>query len=130
MNAPANFKTPRARAAGLGSAKDGVEHWWSHRIGSVALIPLVILAVPPLARTLGEGYEAVRATYGHPFNAIVMALLIIVTFRHLQHGLQTVVEDYVHHKIWRTGLIFANTWFCGLMTVAGLYGVGKLAFGA
>jgi succinate dehydrogenase / fumarate reductase membrane anchor subunit len=86
-----SYKTARGRANGLGSAKDGVEHWWSHRISSVALIPLVVLAIPPLARAIGEGYEAVRATYGHPFNAVVMALLILVTFRHLQHGLQTVV---------------------------------------
>jgi succinate dehydrogenase / fumarate reductase membrane anchor subunit len=125
-----SYKTARGRANGLGSAKDGVEHWWSHRISSVALIPLVVLAIPPLARTIGEGYEAVRATYGHPFNAVVMALLILVTFRHLQHGLQTVVEDYVHDKIWRTGLIFANTWFCGLMAALGVFGVAKIAFGA
>lgn len=125
-----SFKTARGRANGLGSAKDGVEHWWSHRISSVALIPLVVLAVPPLARTIGDGYEAVRATYGNPFNAVVMALLILVTFRHLQHGLQTVVEDYVHDKVWRTGLIFANTWFCGLMAALGIFGVAKIAFGA
>ena len=124
------YKTSRGRATGLGSARDGLEHWWSQRVSSVALIPLVILAVPPLARTIGEGYEAVRATYGHPFNAVIMALLIIVTFRHLQHGLQTVVEDYVHDKIWRTGLIFANSWFCGLMAVAGVFAVAKIAFGA
>ena len=125
-----SYKTARGRANGLGSAKDGVEHWWSHRISSVALIPLVVLAIPPLARTMGEGYEAVLATYGNPFNAVVMALLILVTFRHLQHGLQTVVEDYVHDKIWRTGLIFANTWFCGLMAALGVFGVAKIAFGA
>lgn len=125
-----SFKTARGRANGLGSAKDGVEHWWSHRISSVALIPLTVLAIPPLARTLGGGYEAVTATYGNPFNAVVMALLILVTFRHLQHGLQTVVEDYVHDKLWRTGLIFANTWFCGLMAALGVFGVAKIAFGA
>ena len=124
------YKTSRSRATGLGSARDGVEHWWSHRISSVALIPLVVLGIPPLVRTLGEGYDAIRATYGHPFNAVIMALLIIVTFRHLQHGLQAVVEDYVHDKIWRTGLIFANSWFCGLMAVAGVFAVAKIAFGA
>jgi succinate dehydrogenase / fumarate reductase membrane anchor subunit len=125
-----SYKTARGRANGLGSAKDGVEHWWSHRVSSVALIPLVVLAIPPLARTIGEGYEAIVATYGNPFNAVVMALLILVTFRHLQHGLQAVVEDYVHDRIWRTGLIFANTWFCGLVAALGVFGVAKIAFGA
>ena len=124
------YKTSRGRATGLGSARDGLEHWWSHRIGSVALIPLVVLGAPPLLGTMGEGYEAVRATYGNPFNAVIMALLILVTFRHLQHGLQTVVEDYVHHKIARTALILLNTWFCGLFAAAGVFAVGKIAFGA
>ena len=39
-----------------------------------------------------------RAVYGHPFNAVVAVLFLAVGFRHLQQGVQVVIEDYVHDK--------------------------------
>ena len=37
-----DLRTPLARARGLGSAKEGVHHWWAQRLTAVALIPLVV----------------------------------------------------------------------------------------
>ena len=37
-----DFRTPLARARGLGSAKQGVHHWWAQRLTAIALIPLVV----------------------------------------------------------------------------------------
>lgn len=125
-----SYRTPMSRVIGLGSAKDGVEHWWGQRVTSVALIPLTLLAVLPLGRSIGAGLDVVRATYASPFNALVMVLFIAVTFRHLQQGLQVVIEDYVHSKSWRTGLLLANTAFCAVMGLAGVFGVASLAFSA
>jgi succinate dehydrogenase / fumarate reductase membrane anchor subunit len=34
------MRPPLGRAVGLGSAKEGVEHWWLQRITAVALVPL------------------------------------------------------------------------------------------
>jgi succinate dehydrogenase / fumarate reductase membrane anchor subunit len=118
------------RVLGLGSAKDGVGHWWSQRITSIALLPLTILFVIPFAGAVGEGYEAVRLVYADPFNAIVAALFLAVTFYHLAQGLQVVIEDYVHGKGARTVLLLANTLFCGLVGFAGVFAVLKLAFTA
>ena len=36
------LKTPLARVRGLGSAKDGVGHWWWQRMTAIALVPLGI----------------------------------------------------------------------------------------
>ena len=33
-----DFRTPLSRARGLGSAKHGVSHWISERVGAVALV--------------------------------------------------------------------------------------------
>ncbi|MFN3615017.1 MAG: succinate dehydrogenase, hydrophobic membrane anchor protein [Rubrimonas sp.] len=125
-----SFKTPMGRVIGLGSAKDGVEHWWSQRLTSVALIPLTLLSVLPLGRSIGAGFDAVRATYSDPWNALVLILFIAATFRHLQQGLQVVIEDYVHDKPWRTGLLLANTGLCWLFGLMGVFGAAKIAFGA
>lgn len=122
------YRTAMSRAVGKGSARNGATEWWAYRVQSVALIPLIVLAAPPLFRTIGGGHEAVMATYGNLWNAVIMALLILVTFRHLQTGLQHVAEDYVRQKTFRTTLILLNTWFCGLMTAAGIFAVAKIAF--
>ena len=124
------LKTPMNRVLGLGSAKDGVEHWWSQRISSIALIPLTILFVIPFAQTLGGGYAEMRAVYANPFHAVVAILFIAVTFWHLAQGLQVVIEDYVHGKAMRTSLLLANTLSCGLLGVAGVFAIAKIAFGA
>jgi succinate dehydrogenase / fumarate reductase membrane anchor subunit len=125
-----DFRTPMNRVVGLGSAKEGVGHWWAQRVTSVALVPLLLLAILPLGRAIGSGREAVLATYADPFNALVMALLIGVTFRHLEQGLQVVIEDYVHAEPWRTGSLLANTGLCWVLGLMGVFGVLKIALGA
>ena len=125
-----SYLTPRSRVTGLGAAHGGTHHWWTQRLSSVALIPLTVLFVVPFAGALGEGYAAVRAVYAAPFNAIVAALFLAVTFHHLAQGLQVVIEDYVHAKKWRTGLLIANTMFCAAAGFAGVFAVLKIAFTA
>ena len=123
-----SYRTPKGMAAGLGSAGTGTHHWWQHRITSVALIPLTALAIFPFVGALGQDWGVALATYSNPFNAIVAILWLAVTFHHLMQGLQVVIEDYVHHKGWRTGLLLANTLLCGFLGFAGIFAVLKIAF--
>jgi succinate dehydrogenase / fumarate reductase membrane anchor subunit len=125
-----SYRTARSRALGLGSAKEGVGHWWSQRLSSVALIPLTLLFIFPFAQSLGAGYAAVRATYANPFHAIVAILFIGATFLHLQQGLQVVIEDYVHDKALRTAALLANTTLTWAFGLAGVFAVAKIAFTA
>ena len=92
------FRTDRQRVQGLGASGDGVGHWWSQRLTSIALVPLTIVFLFPFAQALGASFERVREVYGHPFNAVVAILFLAVGFRHLQQGIQVVIEDYVHDK--------------------------------
>lgn len=123
-----SFKTPKGLAQGLGAAGSGTHHWWTTRVSSVALIPLTILAVIPFARALGADHATVLATYANPFNAIVAILFLAVTFHHLMQGLQVVIEDYVHHKGWRTALLLGNQMACAAFGFAGVFAVLKIAF--
>lgn len=125
-----SYKTDRARVTGLGSAKEGTDHWWSQRVTAIALVVLTPFFLFPFAAHLGGSYEAVRAAYAHPFNAIVAILFVGVGFWHLKLGLQVVIEDYVSDKRLRTGLLLANTLLTTLVGLMGVFAVAKVAFGA
>ena len=123
-----DFKTPRARVSGFGSAGQGTHHWWLHRVTAVALVPLTILFVVPFAGALGGSHAEVLALYGNPFHALVAILFIGVSFQHLMMGLQEVIVDYVHAKAWRTGLLLGNAMFCWAFGLAGVFSILKIAF--
>ncbi len=123
-------RTPRARVSGLGAAGQGSHHWWLQRISALALIPLTVLFMVPFARALGGAHAEVLAHYAHPFHALVAVLFIALAFRHLALGLQVVIEDYVHAKAWRTGLLVGNSMFCFTFGLAGVFAVLKIAFTA
>ena len=54
-------RTPLARARGLGSAKDGLHHWWIQRLTAIALIPLVVWFAISLVMLSGADFNMVRA---------------------------------------------------------------------
>ncbi|HLS58350.1 MAG TPA: succinate dehydrogenase, hydrophobic membrane anchor protein [Paracoccaceae bacterium] len=122
-----DFRTPRARAAGLGSAKDGVHHWWNQRVTAIALIPLGILFVFPFVNALGQPHAEVIEIYQSPWNAIVAVLFLGVTALHLQQGLQVVIEDYVHSKPLLTAALLVNIGFCWVLGLVGVFAVLRIA---
>ena len=124
------YKTDYARVQGLGAAGDGVHHWWMQRISSVALVPLTVLFVIPFGRALGQGHEAMLATYASFGNALVAVLFFLVGFWHLAQGLQVVIEDYVPSKSLRVALLLANTLICGALAIAGTLAVATILFRA
>ena len=124
-----SFRTDKARVIGLGTAKEGVGHWWSQRVTSVALVPLTLLFILPFASALGGSFEAVRAVYSDTFNAVVAILFLGVGFHHLQQGLQVVIEDYVHGPA-RTAALLLNTLACWALGLTGIFAVAKIAFTA
>ena len=54
--------------------------------------PLVIWFAIAVIGLTGASYETAIAWMQSPFNAIMMVLLIIATFHHMQLGLQVVIE--------------------------------------
>jgi succinate dehydrogenase membrane anchor subunit len=124
-----HFRTDRQRVQGLGAAHEGTGHWWSQRLTSIALVPLTLFFIFPLAQNLGKPWEVVHESYGKPLNAMVAVLFLIVGFLHLQQGVQVVIEDYVHDKPLRIAALLANTLLCWGVALIGVFAVAKLAFG-
>ena len=97
-------RTPLARARGLGSAKEGVHHWWMQRLTAIALIPLVVWFAVSLVMLSGADYSVVRAWIGSPLVMVLLILTIAIGLHHGQLGLQVVLEDYTGGA-WRVTLI-------------------------
>ena len=97
-------RTPLARARGLGSAKDGLGHWWAQRLTAIALIPLVVWFAISLVMLSGADYAMARAWIGSPLVMVLLILTIGIGLHHGQLGLQVVLEDYTNGA-WRLTLV-------------------------
>lgn len=125
-----SFLTNYKRVQGLGTAHEGVHHWWQQRVSSVALLILAIPFFVVFIPVLGAGHEALVTTYQGVCNAIVAILFIAAVFWHLKLGMQVVIEDYVHGPGLRTVLLLVNTLLNWAFGAAGIFAVAKIAFGA
>lgn len=94
----ADYRTPLARARGLGSAKSGVGHWWLQRLTAVALIPLGLWFVWLVLHLPHLDFAAAHRVVATPVNALLLIVFTAAMFWHGQLGLQVVIEDYVHTR--------------------------------
>ena len=61
-----------------------------------------------------------------PLPIVLMIVLVIATFHHLQLGLQVVIEDYVHNDALRVGSILMVKGLAILLALACIVSVLKL----
>ncbi len=92
------LRSPLGRVRGLGSAKQGVTHFWWQRLTAVALVPISLWFVVSVITLAGADYAHFRAWLSWPGNTTLLILLLFATFRHAQVGVQVVIEDYVHDE--------------------------------
>jgi succinate dehydrogenase / fumarate reductase membrane anchor subunit len=122
-------RSPIARVRGLGSAKEGVQHWWAQRLTAVALVPLSIWFVAGLVGLAGAPHDEAAAWLGHPVNATLMILTLGMVFHHGQLGLQVVVEDYVRAEGLKIALLILLKLLALLLALAGILAVLHLMIG-
>ncbi len=116
-----------AQMRGLGAARSGVHAWWIERVTSIALVPLTIWFVVSVLGMLGTPRAGVLLWAANPINTVLLLALVISTFVHMAHGLQVVVEDYVHAEAAKTVsllLIKAVAWLLGLAAFAAVLHMG------
>ncbi len=121
--------TQLGKVRGLGSAREGGEHWIRERLTSIALLLLgtwliaSLLFLPALDR--GTLVEWLRT----PLGAVPMVLFVITSFIHGVDGMKVVVDDYVHEE----GERFAVNALILFVAVGGaalaLFALGRIAFG-
>jgi succinate dehydrogenase / fumarate reductase, membrane anchor subunit len=125
-----SLRTPLARVRGLGSAKEGTEHFWRQRLTAVANIVLISYLIVLLARYAGADFATVKAALSRPYNAVALLLLIVSATIHMRLGMQSIIEDYVHSEAPKVAALMLNTFFAIMVAVTCAFAVLKLSFGA
>ncbi|TAJ28645.1 MAG: succinate dehydrogenase, hydrophobic membrane anchor protein [Bosea sp. (in: a-proteobacteria)] len=123
------MRTPLGRVRGLGSAKSGTGHFWLQRMTAVSNLVLTIIFIGIVISLSGRPYPAAMALLGHPLVSILMLLFILSACVHMRIGMQTILEDYVHHEGFKVLTAMANTFFAIAVGAASVYAVLKLSFG-
>ncbi len=123
-----DFRTPLSRARGLGSAKEGVHHWWMQRVTAIALIPLVVWFAISLVMLTGADFAVVRAWIGSPLVMVLLTLTIGVGLYHGQLGLQVVWEDYTDGAL-RVFLILFTKFIAVLFGLGAILAIMRIGFG-
>lgn len=122
------MRTPISRVRGLGSAKEGAHHWWMQRLTAIALIPLGVWFVISMIFLGSADHATVSAWLATPLTAVLMLLLIVATFYHLQLGLQVVIEDYIHGEAAKMICLIGVKLGSVALGVAAAFAVLKVAF--
>jgi succinate dehydrogenase / fumarate reductase membrane anchor subunit len=124
------MRSPLGRAIGLGSAKEGVAHWWAQRVTALALVPLILWFVIAVIGLVGADHGAFVAWVRSPMPAVLLILLLVATFYHTALGLQVVIEDYVHGEARRLGSLIVIRLLCIVFAVRGILAVLQMALRA
>jgi succinate dehydrogenase / fumarate reductase, membrane anchor subunit len=121
------YRTPLARARGLGAAGHGAGNWISERLSSLALVPLVLWVIYAGLQLAGAGYDGAVAWVRHPLNAVLLVLLLATSFQHMHAGMRVVVEDYIHKATTKAVLLILNLFVCVLFGALAVFAVLKVA---
>jgi succinate dehydrogenase / fumarate reductase membrane anchor subunit len=125
-----DYRTPLARAKGLGSAKSGTGHWWMQRITAAALVPLSFWLIKFLGLSMTAPYQQTVDWLVSPVNTVCIIAWIIAVFYHAALGLQVVIEDYIAAEgpkiisIWAVNLAFLFLALAALLAVFRIVSIG------
>ena len=128
MNGNDTLRTQRSRAGQPGAARSGTGDNGRMRLTSIALIPLTIAFMVMVLDLVSKDYNAVRSYLGHPLPALLMLLFIGTGVLHMQIGMKSIIEDYVHGPHLKEAALTGNVFFAVCAGLACVYAVLRIGF--
>jgi succinate dehydrogenase / fumarate reductase membrane anchor subunit len=126
----AKIRSPLARVRGLGSAREGADHFWKQRVTAVSNIFLVLFLAGLMVKLAGADFITVKKTLQKPLVSILLLLLVLSGIHHMRLGMQTIIEDYASSEGKKLFWLVLNSFFAISVAITCIFAVMKLAFGA
>ena len=124
------MRTPLGKVRGLGSAKEGANHFIKQRVTAISLVVLVPVVLYCLISATSGGYETAAAYVANPINAIMLLLTTGAAFYHMRLGMQVVIEDYIAKHGTRIVLLMLNTFVSIALFAAAAYSIVRIGLAA
>ena len=123
------YRTPLKQVRGLGSAKEGTQHFFVQRMTALALIVLACWFLYFVVSLMQADYLTASDAVAKPWNATLLIAFLVAMFRHAQLGVQVVIEDYVHSHGLALVAQIAVRFLCILGALASVFAVVIIALG-
>ena len=124
------MRSKLSRARGMGAAKSGIHHWRIERVTAIALVPLTIWFVYAVLHLLGAPQAAVHQFVANPVNTVLLLATVVMTFHHMQLGLQVVMEDYIDSRAWQPVALLLNKAVALVLVLLCVVSILRIAFRA
>jgi len=124
-----SLRTPLSQVTGLGSAKEGTQHFWVQRLTAAANVPLMLFFVWLVVSLVGADRAEMIAMFANPIVTALTILMILSATIHMRLGLQVVIEDYVHGEGLKLSLVILNYFFSYGVAAVAVVSLLQMSFG-
>ncbi|MCZ2203595.1 succinate dehydrogenase, hydrophobic membrane anchor protein [Bartonella sp. A05] len=124
-----DFRTELGKVRGLGSAREGTEHFWLERLMSFVMVPFFLFFMILFLSLIGKDYSVVHTRLSHPAVTVLMGLMVISSLYYMKLGMQVVIEDYIPRESVRILFLVLNILFCFVLGGVMIFALLKISLG-